>query len=94
MAVLPQNRYPPDVTVLKDPTGPHRFPLIQRQDMTGPAIETVMLQIRGHALLAYEHLVADGANRLFLLPIRGLNDGKHGSRSHFTLRMPPESWAM
>ncbi len=94
MTVLTQNRYPPDVTVLQDATGPHRFPLIQRQDMIGPAVETVMLQIRGHALFPDEHLVSDGANRLFLLPIRGLNNGNHGSRSHFSLRMPPESWAM
>ena len=94
MAVLTQNRDPTDVTVLQDAAGPHRSSLIQCQDMTGPAVETVMLQIRGHLLLTYEHLVSDGANRLFLLSIRGLNDGNHGSRSHFSLRMPPESWAM
>ena len=94
MTVLTQNRYPPDVTFLQDATGPHRSSLIQCQDMKGPAVETVMLQIRGHLLLTYEHLVSDGANRLFLLSIWGFNDGDHGSHSHFSLRLPPDSWSM
>ena len=92
MAVLMQNRYPPDVTVLQDATGPHRSSLIQRENMTGPAVETVMLQIRGHLLLTYEHLVSDGANRLFLLSIRGLNDSNHGSRSHFSFEDAARLW--